>query len=295
MLDFRYEAAESVEQVVRLLQESNGEAMVLAGGTDMIPQLREHARRASLVVDIKKIPELMGIQFDPTNGMRLGAAAPCYKIYSDQKIAAAYGALADSTRILGGWQIQSRASVGGNLCNASPAADSIPALIVCHAICHIARPSGQRTLPVDQFCIGVGKSALEQGELLVALELPPPAAREASAYQRFIPRNEMDIAVAGAGCSVVLDESGRTISSARIALSAVAPTPVAALEAQSWLAGKPATAETFATAGEMAKQVASPISDRRGTAEYRRHLVGVLVKRTLAVAVERANSQSKGV
>ena len=288
MIDFDYAAPGALDDAVRLLSEHGKRARVLAGGTDIIVQLRERLRDAELVVDIKKIPELSELDFTAEHGLRLGASVPCYKIYGDEAIAAAYPALADSTRIIGGWQIQSRASVGGNLCNASPAADSIPSLIALQATAHIAGPAGRRTLPVDEFCVAPGKNALQPGELLVALTFPPPAQHGGSAYQRFIPRNEMDIAVAGAASWVKLDDAGEHIKQARIALAAVAPTPVFAAAASQWLEGQPATDESFAEAGEIAKQVAAPISDMRGTAEYRVHLVGVLTKRTLAKAVARA-------
>lgn len=290
MIDFDYAAPTSIDDAVGLLNEYGDRAKLLAGGTDIIVQLRERLRDADFVVDVKKIAELMEIEYSPEHGLRLGAGVPCYKIYDDETIAAAYPALADSTHIIGGWQIQTRASVGGNLCNSSPAADSIPSLIAHQATAHIAGPNGRRTLPVDQFCTAPGRNALETGELLVALTLPPPSGKTGSAYQRFIPRNEMDIAVVGAASWVQLDDAGESIAQARIALAAVAPTPQFAEEASSWLVGKPTTEATFAEAGELAKNVASPISDMRGTAEYRTHLVGVLTKRTLAKAVERARS-----
>lgn len=288
MIDFDYAAPTALDEAIRLLNEHGDRARLLAGGTDIIVQLRERLREADLVVDVKKIPELMDFEFSAERGLRLGASVPCWRIHGDEAIAAAYPALVDSTRIIGGWQIQSRASVGGNLCNSSPAADSIPPLIAHQAVAHIAGPNGRRTLPAEQFCTAPGRNALQTGELLVALTFAPPAPNGGSAYQRFIPRNEMDIAVAGAASWVQLDASGEKIEQARIALAAVAPTPKLAEEASQWLSGKPATEDTFAEAGEIAKRVATPISDMRGTAEYRTHLVGVLTKRTLAKAVERA-------
>jgi carbon-monoxide dehydrogenase medium subunit len=206
---------------------------------------------------------------------------------------AAYPAVCDAAKIVGGWQIQSRASVGGNLCNSSPAADTIPALIAHHAYCEIVGPSGKRNVPVEQFCTAPGKNVLQKGELLVAIVFPPCLPHSASAYERFIPRNEMDIAVVGAGSRVQLNAAGDTIEFARIGLGAVAPTPKYAQEASEWLAGKPATEASFAQAGELAKKVATPISDMRGTVEYRIHLVGVLVKRTLLKATERAKAFTK--
>jgi carbon-monoxide dehydrogenase medium subunit len=286
--DFEYAAAASIDEAVSLLAARGPAAKILAGGTDILVQLREGLRDADLVVDIKKIPELTAISFSRDKGLRLGAAVPCYRIYENADVAAAYPALADSARIIGGWQIQSRASLGGNLCNSSPAADSIPSLIALNATCHVAGPQGNRTVPVAEFCTAPGRNVLGRGEFLVALEFPPPAAKSGSHYLRFIPRNEMDIAVVGCGAWLALDAAGKAIQSARIALAAVAPTPLFAAEASAWLAGKPATDETFAQAGELAKRSAKPISDMRGPAEYRTHLVGVLTKRALAKAAERA-------
>jgi carbon-monoxide dehydrogenase medium subunit len=220
--------------------------------------------------------------------VRIGAAVPCYRLYEDERIAAAYPGLIDAARIVGGWQIQNRASVGGNLCNASPAADTVPPLIVYRAVCQIAGPGGRRRVAVEDFCTGPGKNALGRGELLVAIDVPPPDARSSAAYERFIPRNEMDIAVAGAASWLRLSDSGDQIEEGRIALAAVAPTPVLAAEASESLAGKPVTEATFSAAGELAKRAARPISDRRGPADYRLHLVGVLARRTLLRAAQRA-------
>jgi carbon-monoxide dehydrogenase medium subunit len=286
--DFSYAAPTTLAEASKLLAGVSGKARILAGGTDIIVQLREGLRDADLVVDVKKIPELTELSFTPAKGLHLGASVPCYRIYEDAAIAKAYPALADAARIIGGWQIQSRASVGGNLCNSSPAGDTIPSLIAHGVTCIIAGPGGTRNVKVEEFCTGPGKNVLQPGELLVTLVFPPPAAKSSSAYERFIPRNEMDIAVVGAGSWVKLSPDGKTIEQARIGVCAVAPTPKFAAEAGAWLAGKPTTDESFAQAGELAKKIATPITDMRGPAEYRTHLVGVLVKRTLATAAERA-------
>jgi len=288
--DFSYAAPTSLKEATGLLAQANGKAKILAGGTDIIVQLREGLREADLVVDVKKIPELIELSYSPAKGLRLGASVPCHQIYDKVEIAKAYPALADAAHIVGGWQIQSRASVGGNLCNSSPAADTIPALIAHGVACVIAGPKGQREVKVEQFCTGPGKNVLQPGELLVTLVFPPPAKRASSAYERFIPRNEMDIAVAGAGSWLQLSPDGETVEKARIGLCAIAPTPKLAEEASNWLTGKPATEDIFARAGELARNVAAPITDMRGTAEYRMHLVGVLVKRTLLKAAQRAGA-----
>ena len=288
MKSFDYAAPTSLAEATALLAGANGTARVLSGGTDLIVQLRENLRIADLVVDVKKIPELMALSYSPKQGLRLGASVPCEQIYSGAEVSAAYAALADAARIVGGWQIQTRASVGGNLCNSSPAGDTIAPLLALRATCLIVGASGTREVPVESFCTAPGKNVLQKGEMLVTIVFPPPASGAGSAYERFIPRNEMDIAVVGAASWVRLNASGDRIEEARVALSAVAPTVGLASDASAWLAGQPATEETFAKAGELAKKNASPISDMRGTAEFRVHLVGVLTRRTLAKAVERA-------
>jgi carbon-monoxide dehydrogenase medium subunit len=286
--DFDYAAPTTIDDAVGLLAKHNGRAKLLAGGTDLIVQLREFLREADIVVDVKKIAELMDLRVEADGRLWIGAGVPCYRIYGDERIAGSRGGLVDAARIIGGWQIQSRASIGGNLCNSSPAADSIPALIAEAAVCHVAGASGRRTVPVADFCTAPGKNVLAAGELLVGIELAATAVKSASAYERFIPRNEMDIAVVGAGSWIRLDESGKSIAEARIGLGAVAATPLLAAEASQWLVGKLANEETFTQAGELAKKIAKPISDMRGPAEYRTHLVGVLVRRTLAMAARRA-------
>lgn len=290
MKNFAYAAPCSLAEATKLLSGANGTARILAGGTDLIVQLREHLKEADLVVDVKKIPELMELKLSP-QGLRLGAAVPCYLLYENKDISAKYSALADAARIIGGWQIQSRASIGGNLCNSSPAGDSLAPLIALNAKCVVVGPNGSREVPAADFCTGPGKNVLQKGEVLAALVFPPPAPNAGSAYQRFIPRNEMDIAVVGAASWVRLNAAGDRIEEARIGLCAVAPTPKFAAEASQWLAGQPANEAAFVQAGELAKKVASPISDMRGTAEYRTHLVGVLTKRTLADAIERAKGK----
>jgi len=288
MREFDYAVATTVEEAVSLLSARGERAKILAGGTDILVQLREGQREADFVLDIKKIPELMAYSVSPTTGLKLGAAVPCYRLYDDPAVQGRFGALADAARIIGSWQIQSRASIGGNLCNSSPAADSIPALIALNATAEIAGPTGRRKVPVTEFCVGPGRNVLERGEVLVALHLPPAAPRSGSHYLRFIPRNEMDIAVVGVGSWVQLNEAGDKIAAARIGLGAVAATPLLAAEASQFLIGKSPTEETFVQAGQLAQIIAKPISDKRGTAEFRTHLVGVLVKRTLTEAVQRA-------
>ncbi len=288
MQAFSYVKAGTEAEVVSLLASDGEGVRVLSGGTDLIVQLREGRRQASLLVDVKGVPGANELACDSTAGLQLGAAVACQRICRDATINQLYPGLIDAIALIGGTAIQGRASVGGNLCNASPAADSIPALIVHQAICVIAGPNGRREVPVENFCTAPGATVLQRGEFLVLVRVPPPPAHFSTAYLRFIPRNEMDIAVVGAGASVELDESGATFLSARVALGAVAPTPLYVAEAGEYLAGKTVSAEVMAKAANIAQLAARPITDMRGTAAQRRHLAGVLTRRTLAQAVERA-------
>jgi carbon-monoxide dehydrogenase medium subunit len=276
-----------VDEAVSALAAGGGKARPLSGGTDLIAQLQEGRSDLDTVVDVKRIPELTSISIGG-DGLTLGAAASCHSINNTQAIRDAYPALIDSTHLIGGTQIQGRASLGGNLCNSSPAADSIPNLIVHCVTCHIAGPNGRRTVAVQDFCTGPGRNVLENGEFVVALEFPTPPANFGAAYLRFIPRNEMDIAVVGAGASVVLSSDKSTIESARISLGAVAPTPLFVQEAGDALAGQPVSEESLAKAAELAKVAARPISDMRGTIPQRKHLSAVLTQRALRIAIDRA-------
>jgi carbon-monoxide dehydrogenase medium subunit len=291
MQSFDYMAPKSAEEVIALLANKNGDARILCGGTDLLVQLREGRRKAGLVVDVKHIPELTQITFYPQNKICIGAAAACHQICNDPNIRKYFPGLVDAISLIGGVQIQNRASVGGNLCNASPAADAIPALIVHEAICNITGPNGSRVLPVEEFCIAPGKNALQAGELLTSISVPAPKEKFGASYLRFIPRNEMDIAVVGSGASVALNEDGSRFVSARITLGAVAPTPLLASDAGAFLTGKDVTRENIKEAARMAQDIARPITDLRGTAEHRKHLCAVLVERTLTKAIERAGGQ----
>jgi len=283
-----YVAPKSIAEAVAVLAEKGERARILAGGTDIIVQLREGRRELDVLVDVKAIPEANELSYDARRGLRLGAAVPCYRIYEDSRIAKVYPGLIDAVSLVGGIQIQSRASVGGNLCNASPAADTIPPLIVYGAVCVIAGPNGTREIPVEEFCMGPGKTALGKGEFLLSLQLLPPKPRSGAHYLRFIPRNEMDIAVVGVGAAVTLDESRTRCIAARLALAAVAPTPLFVPEAGDTLVDGVLTEEHVDRAAKLAQAAAKPISDMRGDADYRRHLVGVLTRRALKKAIGRA-------
>ncbi len=292
MQAFDFVSARSVDEVVAALAAGGERARPLSGGTDLLAQMKEGRRSYATVVDLKRIPELMEMRISADKGLWLGASVPCHIINNHADIQKMYPALHDSTGLIGGTQIQGRASLGGNLCNASPAADGIPNLIVHNVVAHIAGPNGQRTVAVEDFCTAPGRNILQNGEVLVALEFPAPVKNFGAAYLRFIPRNEMDIAVVGVGASVVLDDSGQTIRSARISLGAVAPTPLFVAAAGDALAGQPVSEETLDKAAQIAWEAAKPINDMRGTIAQRKHLSGVLTKRALRIAIDRARGTS---
>jgi carbon-monoxide dehydrogenase medium subunit len=276
-----------VEEAVEALNKYGEKARPLAGGTDILVQTRGGRFDLDAIIDIKDIPEATAIKLD-SRGLRVGAAAPCYRIYENEAVASAYPGLIDAASLIGGIQIQSRASLGGNLCNASPSADSICPMIAHMGVANIAGPRGTRDVAVEEFCTAPGKTVLKRGEMLVSIQFPKPPAGFGAAYERFIPRNEMDIAVVGVASSVVLDSAGKKVKSARVALAAVGPTPIYADAAGDFLAGKTADEDSVGRAASMAKAAARPISDMRGTVEQRKHLVEVLTRRTLMKAISRA-------
>ena len=287
MHPFAYVAPSTVAEAVAELNKHGDRARPLAGGTDLLVKARANVWELDAVVDIKNIPELMTLTING-DGLSIGASVPCYQVYDNSEVAAQYPAIIDSVSIIGGIQIQSRAGLGGNLCNAAPSGDGIPALIAHSAVAKIASVNGTREVAVEDFCTGPSRTALEAGELLVSIEVPKPAPNSGAAYTRFIPRNEMDIAVAGVGVFVQLDASGQNFESARIALASVGPTPILASAAGDSLSGKPVNDDTIAAAAALAKDAATPITDMRGTIEQRRQLVEVLTGRMIKQAVERA-------
>ena len=281
----RYEAPRSVADAVRLMQAEPG-ARILAGGTDLLVQFRAGLHRPTAFIDIKRIPELVGLRLDGA-GLRLGAATAAAVICEHAEVKRLWPGLVEAVGLIGSTQIQGRGTVGGNLCNASPAADTTCALIVNRALCVIAGPAGERVLPVEEFCTAPGKTALRAGEFLVALQIPRPAARTADAYLRLIPRSEMDIAVVSAGVSVTLAPDG-TCSAARVALGAVAPTAILVPEAAAALIGSRLDGASLSRAGAAASAAAKPIDDKRGTVAYRRRTAGVLANRAAREAAARA-------
>ncbi len=291
---FEYTAPQNLHDAVMLLAEAEGEARALAGGTDLIAQMKENRRNPSLVVDIKKIPELNVLSYYAAYaaGLRIGAAVSCTQIAGFEPVRVHYPALAEACALIGSYQIQNRAALGGNFCNAAPSADAVPPALAYGARLVLAGPNGRREIPAEDFFVGPGQTVLEKGEVLVEIALPPPPPRSGAAYLRFIPREEMDIAVAGVGACVQLSSDTRVCEQARVVLAAVAPTPVRAKAAEAFLTGRALDDPTIVQAGELASQAASPISDVRGSAAYRRELVKVLTRRTLGKARDRARGEA---
>lgn len=294
MREFEYIAPTSLHDAIDLLMGADGRGRLLAGGTDLIAQMKEKRKSPDLIVDVKRIPELNILSFHETQGLRLGAAVSCTRVADFRAVRERYHALAEACGLIGSVQIQNRAAVGGNFCNAAPSADTVPAVLIYGGKVILAGAKGKRELPAEEFFVAPGQTALKNGEILIEIDVPAPAPRSGAAYLRFIPREEMDIAVAGVGSYLELSTDGSRCERARIALAAVAPTPVRAYEAEKFLVGKLANVATFAEAGELAARSANPISDVRGSAAYRIELIKVLTRRTLQTASQRTTGATAG-
>jgi len=292
MESFRYEAPATLDGALALLASASAAGLeqrpaLLAGGTDLIVQMRGAARRPGAVIDVKRVPELRRLEVG-ADGLHLGAAVTCRELGAHAEARGLWPGLVEAAALIGSMQIQGRATIAGNLCNASPAADTVPALLVLGARCRIAGARGERELAVADLCLGPGRTALGADELLVELVVPHPAPRSADAYLRFTPRAEMDIAVVGAAASLRLAADG-TCAGARLALGAVAERALLVTDALEALRGaRPDDPEALERAAEAARRAARPLSDKRGTAAFRRHVTGVLARRALQLAAERA-------
>lgn len=284
-----YRSPGTVKEAVELLAAHNGAAQVLAGGTDLLVKLRAGFVAPQLVVDLKAIPQLRGIAAD-ARGFRIGAATSCAEIGEDAALGAAWPGVVEALQLIGSTQIQGRATAGGNLCNASPAADSVPAMIAAGAICEVAGPGGEREVPVESIVTGPGKTSLARGEFVVGFRLPKPRPHSGDAYLRFIPRTEMDIAVVGVGVAVALDEAG-VCTHARVGLGAVAPTPLLVADGAKALIGTRVDAAALAALAAAASAACKPIDDKRGTIAYRVKVAGVLARRAAQIALERARAR----
>ena len=285
----QFEAPTSVDDAVRCLAQAGDAAKVLAGGTDLLVQLRSGRLHPGTIVDIKKIPELTVVTAE-NGGFRIGAAVSGAELNENAAVKAAWPGLVEGLDLIGSTQIQGRASLGGNLCNASPAADSVPGMIAAGAICAVAGPGGRRDVPVEDIAIAPGKTSLQAGEFVVSILLPPRPPHSGDAYLRFIPRTEMDIAVVGAGVSLTLDDSGTCIA-ARVALGAVAPTALLVEDGAAALIGTKVDDAALTKLSAAAIAACNPIDDKRGTVEYRTKVAGVLARRAAEKALERARAK----
>jgi carbon-monoxide dehydrogenase medium subunit len=289
---FAYVAPASVDETLAVLGEhvrAGKRVQVMAGGTDLLVQLRSADGSPRTIVDIKQLPETRRLALG-ADEIFIGAAIPSAVLNDNAELVRMFPGLMEAADLIGSTQIQGRASLGGNLCNASPAGDTIPAMIAAGVRCVIAGPGGTRELAVEDFVVGVGRNALAPGELLLGLKLKRPGPRSADAYLRFIPRTEMDIAVAGCGVSVTLDADG-VCTAARVGIGAVAPTALLVPAAAQALVGTRVDDAALAAAGAACSAAASPITDKRGTADYRRKVVGVLCRRAGAIARDRASGK----
>lgn len=289
MRPFDYYAPRTIDEAVALLHQLREGARPVAGGTDIVVQMKEGRTRfpyPQMIVSLDRISELRGIEFSEANGLRIGAGTTMAEIAAHPVVRDRYQALAEGAGVVGSYQTMNMGTIGGNVCNAAPSADTAPPLLVFEAQAVIVGPTGRRTMPLAGFFTGPGLTALESGELVAELRLPTPPAGTASAYERHTPRKQMDIAVVGVG--VALTISGGNITRARVSLGAVAPTPIRAPRTEAVLEGKAPTDDVFSAAAEIAASEASPIGDVRGAADFRRHLVKVMTARILTRAAERA-------
>lgn len=286
MMNFEYKAPGSLDEALSLLEESRGDAMFLAGGTDLVVQMKYGRARPAIIIDVKKIPDLNRLEWADDRGLFIGAAVPVNRIVSFSPIASKYGLLHGACSLIGSFQLRSRATVGGNICNAAPSADSAPPLLCLEARAVVAGKGGRRVIALCDFFVGPGKTVLTSTELLVGIEIPAPPSHSSGSYLRHTPRQDMDIAVVGVASYLVLEPGGSRWCEARIALGAVAPTPVRATKAESLLRGRHVTEGMIEEAANLAAEAALPISDMRGSANYRRELVRVLTRRTLEKAMD---------
>ena len=288
---FDFQEARNLRQAVSLLERHGGSGRLVAGSTDFLVRWRQGFWQPSCVINIKGISSLGRITYNPQNGLRLGALATVQAIETNPQVRRRYQALATGATSFAGVQVRNLATVGGNVCNASPAGDTLPALLAFDAQCAVVGPEGPRTLPLSEFFLGPGRTALNEAEILTQLTLPPLLPRTGSLYIKHSPRGAMDIAMVGVASVVTLEEDGQTCREARIALGAVGPTPFRAVDAEGLLRGKTTSPEAIAEAAESARDAANPIDDVRGTASYRKDVVEALTKRTLHHAVQMAGGR----
>ena len=283
-----YKSPNSIEEATALLAAANGNARILAGGTDLLVQIRGGFADPELIIDVKNIPELRAIT-SGSDGIQIGAAVSGAELGEHPIVSKVWPGVVEATELIGSTQIQGRASLGGNLCNASPAADTVPALVAAGATCRVAGAKGERTGPVEEITTGPGSTSLGNDEFVVDFSFPARPEHSGDAYLRFIPRTEMDIAVVGAGVSLTLAEDG-SCKTARVSLGAVAPTVVVLEEGANALIGTKLDEDALGKLDIAARAACNPIDDKRGTVEFRTDVAGVLAKRAALIAKERAEA-----
>ncbi|MDG4909725.1 MULTISPECIES: xanthine dehydrogenase family protein subunit M [unclassified Mesorhizobium] len=285
----RYIRPQSIEEAAGLLASAAGPAAILAGGSDLLVRMKGGFIEPELIVDIKAIAGLSEIK-ETAEGFSIGAAVPCAVLGENAALKKAWPGVVEAAKLIGSKQVQGRCTIVGNLCNASPAADSVPALVAAGAKAVVAGPNGRRTIPVEAVPTGPGRTSLAKGEIIEAILLDKRAPNAGDAYQRFIPRTEMDIAVVSAGVNLTLGEAG-AIKSARVALGAAAPTVLLVEEAAEVLVGSKLDEATLERLAKICAGACRPIDDKRGTIEFRRKVAGVLAKRVATTAYERAGGK----
>jgi carbon-monoxide dehydrogenase medium subunit len=285
MSDTQYLAAKTIDEAVQAHNQANGSARFLAGGTDLLVQIKSGIKKPNLVIDVKKIVELNNIEEISENEFIVGASVSGANLNRNKKFASLWPGVIEAFRLIGSEQIQGRASLGGNLCNGSPAGDSVPALIAAGCTAIIAGPDGKKELPIEEFHTGPGKTILKNGEMLVSLKFPKRESNSSDAYLRMTPRTEMDIAVVGCGVNLTLDND--ICTSVRVSLGAVAPTPLLIKEASDIMVGTNLNSEVLEKVAKICMESCNPINDKRGTIEYRTKVAGVLFKRATLIAIDR--------
>ena len=285
MSDTQYLAAKTIDEAVQAHNQANGAARFLAGGTDLLVQIKSGIKKPNLVIDVKKIVELNSIDEISENEFVIGASVSGANLNRNKKFASLWPGVLEAFRLIGSEQIQGRASLGGNLCNGSPAGDSVPALIAAGCVAVIAGPDGRKELPIEEFHTGPGRTILKNGEMLVSLKFPKKEKNSSDAYLRMTPRTEMDIAVVGCGVNITLEND--ICTSARVSLGAVAPTPLLIKEASEIMTGTNLNDEVLEKVSKLCMDSCNPINDKRGTIEYRTKVAGVLFKRTTLIAIDR--------
>ena len=286
----QYHAPATIKDAVKLLASSKGSTQILAGGTDLLVRMRSGFSEPETIIDIKRISPMCKITRDG-KGFSIGAAVSSTEMSENAALAKTWPGVVESAALIGSTQVQGRATIAGNLCNASPAADSVPAMVAASAKALIRGPKGKRKVAVEKVCKSPGKTILKKGELIEAILLPAKPARTGDAYLRFIPRTEMDIAVVGAGVCVTLDAKG-VCTAARVSLGAVAPTVLLVASAAKALIGTRIDDAALDALAAACSAAARPIDDKRGTKEFRIHVAGVLARRAAIIARDRALGKS---